>query len=61
MLACTLANENYYSYQRPGATLPAGGWSCLELLIDSSNPELRIWLVGAEMVDLHHTDFPVDP
>jgi hypothetical protein len=56
-----LANENYYTDQVPGAALAAGTWSCLELLIDSSKPELRVWLEGMEIADLHHTDFPVDP
>lgn len=56
-----LANENYYTDHLPGAALPAGTWSCLEMLVDSGAPELRVWLEGAEIADLHHTDFPVDP
>lgn len=56
-----LANENYYTDHLPGAALVAGTWSCVELLIDSNKPELRVWLDGAEIADLHHTNFPVDP
>jgi hypothetical protein len=56
-----LANENYYIDHLPGAALAAGSWSCLEMLIDSSTPELRVWLEGTEVADLRHTDFPIDP
>lgn len=55
-----LANENYYTDHLPGAALAAGSWSCLEMSLDSSKPELRVWLDGAEIADLHHADFPVD-
>jgi hypothetical protein len=55
-----LANENYYTDHQPGAALTAGTWGCLEILVDSSAPELRVWLEGVEIADLHHADFPVD-
>jgi hypothetical protein len=56
-----LANENFYNDQIVGAALSAGKWGCVELMIDSDMPELRVWLDGAEVPDLHRTDFPVDP
>lgn len=56
-----LANENFHNDQLPGAALGAATWGCLEMLIDSATPELRVWLDGSEVPDLHHTDFPVDP
>jgi hypothetical protein len=56
-----LANENFHNDQMPGAALEAASWGCLEMLIDSATPELRVWLGGNEIPDLHHTDFPVDP
>jgi hypothetical protein len=55
-----LANENFYIDQLPGAALTAATWGCLEMLVDSSAPELRVWLDGQEIADLHHTDFPID-
>lgn len=56
-----LANESFHNDQMPGAALQAATWGCLEVLIDSATPELRVWLDGSEIPDLHHSDFPVDP
>jgi hypothetical protein len=56
-----LANENFYNDQLAGAALKAASWACVEMLIDSSGPELRVWLDGAEIPDLYTAAFPVDP
>ncbi len=55
-----LANENYYTDHLPGAALQAGEWGCLEVALDHEKPEVQVWLDGAEIADLHHTDWPLD-
>jgi hypothetical protein len=56
-----LSNANYYSDgMLPGVQLAPGVWTCLEVLLDSKSPEIDVWVGGAEVPDLHHTDFPVD-
>jgi hypothetical protein len=56
-----LANDDYYTDHLPGAALQPLVWSCLEVLLDPTKPEIRVWLDGVEVADLHHTDWPMDP
>jgi hypothetical protein len=56
-----LANDNYYSDHLPGAALEPLTWACLEVALDSQKPEIQVWLDGAEIADLHHSDWPLDP
>jgi len=55
-----LSNANYYTDHKPGVVFAPSTWVCLELLIDASRPELDVWVDGAEIPDLHHTDWPLD-
>ena len=51
-----LSNQNYYNDQLPGVVFPAGAFTCLELLLDSTHTEIRVWVDGADVPDLHVTD-----
>ncbi len=56
-----LSNANYYNDgMLPGIQIAAGAWTCLEVLLDSTKPEIDVWVGGKEVPDLHHTDFPLD-
>lgn len=55
-----LANANYYADHLPGAALTAASWGCVEVTLDHEKPEIRVGLDGAELEDLHHTDWAVD-
>jgi hypothetical protein len=41
----------------PGARLTAGMWYCLEFMFDGGGNEARVWLDGAELTDLHVTNW----
>jgi hypothetical protein len=56
-----LANDDFYTDGLPGAALQPLVWSCLELVLDPTKPEIRVWLDGTEIADLHHTDWALDP
>jgi len=55
-----LSNANYYTDHKPGVVFTTSTWVCLELLIDAGRPEVDFWVDGAEVPDLHHTDWPLD-
>ena len=56
-----LSNANYYSDgMMPGLAFTPLTWTCLEILIDSKKPEFDVWVGGAEVADLHHTDWALD-
>jgi len=55
-----LANDNYYTDHLVGAALDAQSWSCIELVLDHKKPEISVALAGADIADLHHTDWPLD-
>jgi hypothetical protein len=55
-----LSNNNYYNDQKPGVVFAPGTWVCVELLLDHAKPEIDVWVDGAEVPDLHHTDWPLD-
>jgi hypothetical protein len=56
-----LANDDFYTDHLPGAALKPLEWSCLEVALDPTKPEIRVWLDGTEIADLHHTDWTLDP
>jgi hypothetical protein len=56
-----LSNASYYDDgMMPGVQFPPATWTCLEVLLDSTKPEIDVWVDGKEVPDLHHTDFPLD-
>jgi hypothetical protein len=56
-----LSNADYYDDgMMPGIQFTPATWTCLEVLLDSSKPEIDVWVDGQEVPDLHHTDFPLD-
>jgi len=56
----SLSNANYYTDHNPGVVFAPSTWVCLELLLDAGRPELDLWVDGAEVADLHHTDWALD-
>ncbi len=56
-----MSNQDFFSDgNQPGLAFPVNQWSCVELLLDAGKPEIAVWVDGAEVPDLHHTDFPID-
>jgi hypothetical protein len=51
-----LSNQNYYNDGKPGVVLKNGAYSCLELLLDSPNTEIEVWVDGVDVPDLHVTN-----
>ncbi|HYP74658.1 MAG TPA: hypothetical protein VER12_01810 [Polyangiaceae bacterium] len=51
-----LSNQNYYNDHLPGVTFKPGVYSCLELLLDSAHTEIRVWVDGVDVPDLHVTN-----
>lgn len=56
-----LSNQNYYTDMMIGPHLEAEQWACLEVFFHPAASELRAWLDGAEIGDLHLTDWQQDP
>lgn len=50
-----LSNQNYYSDHAPGTVFAPQSYSCLELFFDAPNSEIRVWVDGADVPDLHVT------
>jgi hypothetical protein len=43
-----------------GLTIAPNSWTCLEILLDHTKPEVDVWIDGAEIADMHHTNYPLD-
>jgi hypothetical protein len=43
-----------------GLTIAPNTWTCIEILLDHVKPEIDVWIDGAEIADMHHTDYPLD-
>jgi len=43
-----------------GLTIPPNTWTCIEILLDHVKPEVDVWINGAEIAGMHHTDYPLD-
>jgi Cip1-like, core domain len=43
-----------------GLTIAPDTWTCIEILLDHAKPEIDVWINGAEIADMHHTDYPLD-
>ena len=48
-----LSNQNYYNDHLPGVVFEAGKYECLELLLDSQQAEIQVWVGGVDVPDLH--------
>jgi hypothetical protein len=55
-----MANNNYYTDGKIGANVPAGVWTCVELLLDHNAPAIDVWVNGTEVPDLHQTKWGID-
>ena len=50
-----LSNQNYYNDHLPGVVFKTTEYSCLELLLDSPQAEIEVWVDGIDVPDLHVT------
>lgn len=51
-----LSNQNYYNDHLPGVVFKAQQYSCLELLLDAPDTEIKVWVDGVDVPDLHVTN-----
>src|SRR5262249_26298325 len=55
------SNPTYYQDgMKPGVQFGPGKWVCLEALFDPQHTEIDVWVDGAEVPALHHTDWKED-
>jgi len=52
-----LANQNFYNDGLPGAALPVGTFSCVEVFFDPPNDTIDVWLDDMPIADLSRTDW----
>jgi len=43
-----------------GVPIAPATWTCIEILLDHVKPEIDVWVNGAEIADMHHTNYPLD-
>ena len=43
-----------------GVPIAPATWTCIEILLDHVKPEIDVWINGAEIADMHHTNYPLD-
>jgi hypothetical protein len=55
-----LSNQNYYNDHLPGVVFAGGAFACLELLLDTPNTEIDVWVNGKEVPDLHVKNLMLD-
>ena len=54
----TLGDSN--AAHATGVQIPPATWTCIEILFDHVKPEIDVWIDGAEIADMHHTNYPLD-
>jgi hypothetical protein len=54
----TLGDSN--AAHATGLQIPPSTWTCIEILLDHVKPEVDVWINGAEIADMHHTNYPLD-
>ncbi len=54
----TLGDSN--AAHATGVPIPPATWTCIEILLDHVAPEIDVWINGAEIADMHHTNYPLD-
>ena len=54
----TLGDSN--AAHATGVPIPPATWTCIEILLDHVKPEIDVWINGAEIADMHHTNYPLD-
>jgi hypothetical protein len=55
-----MSNNGYYGDGKIGVGFAAGQWTCVELLLDNTAPEIDVWVNDVEVPDLHSTAWKID-